>query len=124
MNIKPIRTEVDYQAALSEIERLFDAAPGTPAGDQLEVWAMLVEQYEAQHYPIPFPDPVEAIKYYLESRGLTRRDLEPYIGSRARVAEVINRQRPLTLSMIRRIHIGLGIDADLLIRPYPTTIAA
>jgi HTH-type transcriptional regulator/antitoxin HigA len=124
MDIKPIKSEADYQAALNEIERLFDAIPGTPAGDQLEVWTMLVEQYEAQQYPIPFPDPVEAIKYYLESRGLSRRDLEPYIGSRARVAEVLNRRRPLTLSMIRRLHIGLGIDADVLIKQYPTTIAA
>ena len=82
MDIKPIKTEADYQAALAAIEQLFDAVPETPEGDQLEVWTTLVEQYEAQHDPIPFPDPLEAIKYHIESRGLTRRDLEPYIGSR------------------------------------------
>ena len=124
MDIKPIKTEEDYQAALAAIEQLFDALPETPEGDQLDVWTTLVEQYEAQQDPIPFPDPVEAIKYHLESRGLTRRDLEPYIGSRARVAEVLNRQRPLTLDMIRRLHAGLGIAADVLIQPYPITKAA
>ena len=91
MDIHPIRTEADYEAALAEIERLFKAAPNTPEGDRLEVLATLVEAYEAQHYSIPTPDPIEAIKYYMESRGLCRRDLEPYLGSRARVAEVLNR---------------------------------
>lgn len=124
MDIKPIKTEADYQAALAAIEQLFDAAPETPEGDQLEVWTALVEQYEAQRHPIPFPDPVEAIRYHIESRGLTRRDLEPYIGSRARVAEVLNRQRSLSLRMIRRLHVGLGIAADVLIQPYSTAEAA
>ncbi len=124
MDIKPIKTEADYQAALAAIEQLFDAVPETPEGDQLDVWTALVEQYEAQQEPIPFPDPVEAIKYHMQSRDLTRRDLEPYIGSRARVAEVLNRQRPLTLEMIRRLHTGLGIAAELLIQPYPTSKAA
>lgn len=118
MNVRPIKTEADYQAALAEIERLFDAAPNTPRGDLLEVLATLVEAYERQHYTIPALDPIETIKYYMESRGLSRHDIEPYIGSRARVAEVLNRKRPLSLEMIRRLHKGLDIPADVLIQPY------
>ena len=118
MEIRPIKTEVDYQAALAEVERLFDATPDTPAGDHLDVLATLVEAYEAQHYSIPAPDPIEAITYHMESRGLSRRDLEPYLGSRARVAEVLNRKRSLSLDMIRRLHAGLGIAAEILIQPY------
>lgn len=117
MDIRPIRTEADYRAALAEIERLFDAKPNGPEGDRLDVLTTLVEAYEQQHYALPAPDPIEAIKYYMESRGLTRRDLEPYIGSRARVAEVLNRKRPLSLEMVRRLH-QLGIAADALIQPY------
>jgi len=124
MDLHPIRTEADYEAALAEIERLFDAAPHTSDGDRLEVLATLVEAYEEQHYSIPAPDPIEAIKYYMESRGLCRRDLEPYLGSRARVAEVLNRKRPLSLEMIRRLHAGLGIGADILIQPYPLATPA
>src|ERR1700674_4792898 len=89
MEIKPIKNEVDYQAALKEIELLFDAAPDTPEGDRLEVLTTLVEVYEERHYNNPMPDPIEAILYHMESRGLTRRDLELYIGSRARVSEVL-----------------------------------
>jgi HTH-type transcriptional regulator/antitoxin HigA len=118
VELRPIRIEADYQAALAEIERLFDAAPLTPEGDHLEVLTTLVEAYEAQHYPIQEPDPIEAIKYTMESRGLTRAELEPYIGSRARVAEVLNRKRPLSLNMIRRLYAGLGIPAEVLVRPY------
>ena len=118
MDIQPIRTETGYETALAEIERLFDAAPNTPEGDRLEVLATLVQAYEEQHYSIPAPDPIEAIKYYMESRGLCRRDLEPYLGSRARVAEVLNRKRPLSLEMIRRLCTGLGIAAEILIQPY------
>ena len=118
MDIHPIKTEVDYQVALAEIERLFDALPDTPAGDRLDVLATLVEAYEEQHYSIPAPDPIDAITYHMESRGLSRRDLEPYLGSRARVAEVLNRKRPLSLEMIRRLHTGLGIGAEILIQPY------
>ena len=119
MNIHPIRTEADYEAALAEIERLFDATANTPEGDCLAVLATLVEAYEEQHYSIPAPDPIEAITYHMESRGLCRRDLEPYLGSRARVAEVLNRKRPLSLEMIRRLHIGLGIGAEILLQSYP-----
>jgi HTH-type transcriptional regulator / antitoxin HigA len=118
MDIRPIKTEADYQAALAEIERLFDAVPDTPAGDRLDVLATLVEADETQHYSLPASDPIDAITYHMESRGLSRRDLEPYLGSRARVAEVLNRKRPLSLDMIRRLHAGLGIAAEILIQPY------
>lgn len=117
MDIKPIRTETDYQAALKEVERLFDAAPGTPEGDRLDVLSTLIEVYEEKHFTIPLPGPLEALEYYMESRGLTRRDLEPYLGSRARVSEVLNRRRPLSLGMIRKLNTGLGIPAEVLIRP-------
>lgn len=120
MDIKPIKTETDYQSALKEIEKLFDAAPDTPEGDRLDVLVTLVEAYEEKHYSIPKPDPIEAILYHMESRGLTRRDLQPYIGSRARVSEVLNRKRPLTMEMIRNLHKGLGIPAEVLIQPYHT----
>lgn len=118
MDIRPIKTKADHRAALKEIERLMEATSGTPEGDRLDVLATLVERYEAQHAPIDPPDPIEALQYHMESRGLTRRDLEPFIGSRARVAEVLNRRRSLTIDMIRKLHAGLGISADVLIRPY------
>ena len=120
MEIRPIKTDADYEAALAEIERLFDASPGTPEGDRLELLTTLVEAYEDKHYDIPAPDPVEAILYHMESRGLTRKDLEPHVGSRARVSEILNRKRPLTLNMIRKLYTGLGISADVLIIPYQT----
>src|SRR5450759_3964371 len=107
MEIKPIKNDADYQASLEEIERLFDSTPDTPEGDRLEVLTTLVEAYEERHYSIPLPDPVEAILYHMESRGLSRRDIEPYIGSRARVSEVLNRKRPLTMEMIRNLNKGL-----------------
>ncbi len=124
MEIRPIKTEADYQAALDEIESLFDAEPGTPEGDRLEVLTTLVEAYEDKHYSIPMPDPVAAIEYHMESRGLSRRDLEPYLGSRARVSEILNRRRPLSMEMIRRLHAGLGIPAEVLIQPYEYEKAA
>ena len=104
MNIRPIKTEKDYEDALAEIEKIFDASSGTPDGDRLDILVTLVEVYEDQHYSIPDPDPIEALNYYMESRGLSRKDLEPYIGSRARVSEVLNRKRPLTLKMIRNLN--------------------
>ena len=119
MNIRPIKTEADYHAALAEIERLFDAMPNTPDGDRLDILATLVEAYEAQHYEITSPDPIEAILYHLESRGLSRRDLELYIGGRGRVSEVLNRKRPLSIGMIRALHRGLGIPAEVLLREVP-----
>jgi len=124
VELKPIRTEVDYETALAEIEQLFDAAPGTPEADRLEVLTTLVEAYEDQRYSLPPPDPIEAIFYYMESRGLSRRDLEPYLGSRARVSEVLNRKRLLSLQMIRKLSGGLGIPAEVLIQPYESKQAA
>lgn len=123
MDIKPIKTEADYQSALKEIEKLFGVEPGTSEGDSLDVLMTLVEVYEDKHYSIPLPDPIEAIIYFMESRGLTRADLESYIGSRARVSEILNRKRPLTLSMIQRLYTGLGIPAEVLVKPYKITTA-
>lgn len=124
MQIRPIKTPADHRAALEEIERLIAARPGTLAGDRLDILTTLVELYESRHEPIEPPDPIDALRYHMESRGLTRRDLEPMIGSRARVAEVLNRRRALTIEMIRRLHAELGISADVLIRPYQTRSSA
>jgi HTH-type transcriptional regulator/antitoxin HigA len=124
MDIKPIKTQADYRAALEEVERLFDAVPNTVEGDRLEILTTLIEVYEERHFAIPLPDPIEAILYFLESRGLSRRDLEPYIGARARVSEVLNRKRPLTIGMIRKLHAGLGIPAEVLIQPYSSEESA
>lgn len=118
MEIRPIKTDADYQAALAEIDRLMTAAVETPDGDRLDVLVTLVAAYEAQQQPILPPDPIDSLHYWMESRGLTRRDLEPYVGSRARVAEVLNRKRALSLQMIRRLQPGLGIPAGVLIQPY------
>lgn len=118
MEIKPIHTEADYEATLQEIDRVWGAAYGSPAGDRLDVLVTLVEVYEAKHYPMLPPDPIEAILHTMESQGLTRRDLEPYLGSRARVAEILNRRRALSLNMIRKLQCGLGIAADILVQPY------
>jgi HTH-type transcriptional regulator/antitoxin HigA len=119
MEIKPIRTDEEHRAALAEIESLWDAPDGSPEADRLEVLAMLVEAYEQAHYPIAAPDPVSFLEYVMDSRGLTRRDLEPYIGPRGRVSDVLNRVRPLSLGMIRKLSDGLGLPADVLIQPYP-----
>jgi HTH-type transcriptional regulator/antitoxin HigA len=116
MNIKPIRSEADYQVALNEIEKLMESQPGTPEGDRIDVLVTLVEAYEAKHFPIPEPDdPVEVLQYYIESRGLSRSDLITYLGSKERVSEVLNHKRGLSLEMIRRLHTGLGIPTDLLV---------
>lgn len=116
MDIKPIRNTADYEAALQEVEKLLDAQPGTPEGDRLDVLVTLIEAYEDRNFPIPTPeDPVEVLLYYMESRGLSRLDLVPYLGSKERVSEVLNRKRGLSLEMIRRLHAGLGIPAELLI---------
>ena len=118
MEVKTIKTESEYKSALKEIERLFDATPNTPDGELLDILITLVEVYEDEHCPIPLPDPIEVIFFYMESRELTRTDLEPYIGSRARVSEILNRKRPLTLSMIQRLHSELGIPAEILVQTY------
>jgi HTH-type transcriptional regulator/antitoxin HigA len=116
MKIQPIRTEADYHKALAAIERLWGAKQRTPNGDKLDVLLVLVEDYEAKHHPIDPPDPIEAIKFRMEQQNLSRKDLEPLIGSRGRVTEIINRQRPLTLAMIRRLHQGLHIPLESLIQ--------
>jgi len=125
MNVNPIRTKDDYRAALAVVSKLVDKdpAPGTPDGDRLDVLATLVEAYEAKHYPIPAPDPIEFLQHVMESRGLTRKDLEPCIGSRARVSEILNRARPLTLTMIRRLSDVLNLPADVLVKEYPAKAA-
>ncbi len=114
--IKPIRTEADYKATLAEIDTLMDAEPGTQEGDRLDVLVTLVEAYESQHWRIDPPDPIEAIKLRMQQRGLTRQDLEKVLGSKSRVSEVLNRKRPLTLEMIRRLHKLWGIPAESLIQ--------
>lgn len=116
-DLKPIRTEADYEDALTEVERLWGARAGTPAGDRLDVLATLIDAYEAKHYPMDPPDPVEAIRFRMEQQGLTRKDLEPMIGPRNRVADVLNRKRSLSIEMIRQLHDRLGISAEVLIRP-------
>jgi HTH-type transcriptional regulator / antitoxin HigA len=121
MDVRPIRTEADYQQSLAEIATLMDARMGSPDGDRLDVLATLVEAYEATHIPVEAPDPISAVLFMMEQKALSRRDLEPAIGSRARVAEVLNRRRPLTLPMIRALSRLLDIPADVLIQPYETS---
>lgn len=116
-DLKPIRTEADYEAALVEVESLWGAKGGTPMGDRLDILATLIDAYEAKHYPMDPPDPIEAIRFRMEQQGLTRKDLEPMIGTRNRIAEVFNRKRGLSIEMIRQLHEKLGIPADILIRP-------
>ncbi len=123
MDIKPIKTESDYNAALVEIERLMKADLNTPEGDKLDVVTTLVEAYEEKYYPIGPPDPIEAIIHQMESQCLTRRDLEAYLGSRARVSEILNRKRSMSLQMIRKLQKGLGISAEILIRSYPLDVS-
>lgn len=117
VEVNPIRSEADYDAALAEIQRLWGAKTGTPEGDALDVLATLIDAYEAEHYPMDPPDPVDAIRFRMEQQGLTRRDLEGIIGTRTRIAEVLNRKRGLSIAMIRRLHDRLGISAEVLIRP-------
>jgi HTH-type transcriptional regulator / antitoxin HigA len=121
--IKPIRSEADYEAALAEVERLWGARSGTSAGDRLDILATLIDAYESEHHPIDPPDPIEAIKFRMEQQGLTRKDLEGILGSRTRIAEVLNRRRGLSINMIRRLHDELGISAEVLIRPSRTEAA-
>jgi HTH-type transcriptional regulator/antitoxin HigA len=115
--LKPIRCEADYDQALREVDRLWGAKNGTPNGDRLDILITLIEAYEDVHYPMGLPDPIEAIKLRMEDQGLTRKDLEPLIGSRTRVAEVLNRKRNLSIAMIRRLHAALGIPAEILLQP-------
>src|SRR3954453_2714332 len=122
--LKPIRTKADYTAALAEVERLWGAKSGTARADRLDLLATLIDAYEAKHYPMDPPDPIDAIQFRMEQLGLTRKDLEPLIGTRARVAEVMNRKRGLSIEMIRRLHQELGISAEVLIRSAREDAAA
>lgn len=115
--VKPIRSEADYEAAMAEVAALWGAKSGTPKGDRLDVLATLIDAYENEHYPMDPPDPIEAIKFRMEQQGLTRRDLEQIIGTRTRISEVLARKRGLSIGMIRRLHERLGIPAEVLIRP-------
>lgn len=122
--IRPVHTEGDYQVVMKEIDDLLavDSAPDSPEAERLELLSILIEDFEKKHHPIAPPDdPVEVILYYMDQRGLTRKDLEPYIGDRARVSDILGRRRSLSLSMIRRLHQGLGIPADLLIADPKST---
>lgn len=124
MEIRPIRTKADYRRTLKEIERLMDAAPKSRKGERLDVLVTLVEAYERKHFPLDLPDPVEAIRFRMEQMGLSPKDLEPIIGRRNRVYEVLNRKRPLTMKMAWRLHRELGIPAECLIRPPEDSKAA
>lgn len=115
MDIRPIKSEQDYERALERLAELMDATPNTEAGDELDVLATLVEAYELRHFPIEAADPVDAILFRMEQQGIERKDLEPYLGSRHRVSEVLNRKRGLSLEMIRRLHGGLGIPLEVLV---------
>jgi HTH-type transcriptional regulator/antitoxin HigA len=116
MKAKKLKTEADYEAALAYIETLMDAAPGSPAEEELSLFALLVEQYEREHYPIAPPDPIDAILFRMDQEGLRRADLVPYIGSQSKVSEVLSRKRPLSITMIRNLHAGLGIPAATLLQ--------
>ncbi len=122
-DLKPIRSEADYDEALAEVEILWGAKAGTPEGDRLDILATLIDAYEAKFYPMDPPDPVEAIRFRMEQQGLTRKDLEPMIGPRNRVADVLNRKRSLSIDMIRKLHARLGISAEVLIRPSSGKVA-
>src|SRR5437762_732930 len=115
--VRPMRRKREHEAALKEVERLWGAKIGTSDGDRLDVLATLIDAYEADHYPMDPPDPIKAIQFRMEQQGLTRRDLEEIIGTRTRIAEVMNRKRGLSIAMIRRLHERLGISADVLIQP-------
>jgi HTH-type transcriptional regulator / antitoxin HigA len=116
MKPKILKSETEYQAALARVDALMDTAPGSPEEEELELWSMLIERYEEEKYPIDMPDPVEAIRFRMDQEGLKQKDLEPYFSGKNRISEVLNRKRPLTLAMIRSLHRGLGIPAEVLIR--------
>lgn len=119
MRPKIIKTEEEYRVALARVEALMEAKPGSPKEEELELWALLVERYEQEHFPIDLPDPVEAIKFRMEQEGLQRKDLVKYFPGKNRMSEVLNHKRPLSISMIRALHRGLGIPAEVLLRKVP-----
>ncbi|MBX9783307.1 MAG: helix-turn-helix domain-containing protein [Chitinophagaceae bacterium] len=118
MNIKPIRTKKDYEAALKRLNVLFDAKPNTPEGDELEILSMVIDTYEKEHYPVDYPDPVEAIKFRMEQMGYSQNDLAKVVGLKSRASEILNRKRKLSLDMIRKLHETLSIPTDVLIQEY------
>ncbi|MBF0544981.1 MAG: transcriptional regulator [Candidatus Riflebacteria bacterium] len=124
-SIKPIKSEKDYEMVLEEIDRLIEAEPGSPESDQLEILSILLHDYEERNYPIYTSDisSVEVIKFWMEQNGKTRKDLEAYLGNRAKVSEILNGRRPLSMLMVRRL-VGAGIPAELLISPIPLDKAA
>jgi len=121
---KLIKTKKDYDFALSRIDKLMDAKKGTPEADELELLATLVEMYEDEHYPMDMPDSVEAIRFRMDQLGLKQQDLVPFIGSRSKVSEILSKKRTLTLSMMRSLHKGLGIPADVLLQETDATFPA
>lgn len=121
MKPKILKTETEYEAALDQVNKLMNAKPDSPAEDDLELWSLLIEQYEAQHHPVDPPDPIEAIKFRMEQMGLNQKDLTRYIPNKSKVSEVLNRKRPLSLPMIRALNRNLGIPAEILVRETNTT---
>ena len=118
MVIKPIRTKKDYQAAIDRLDVIFDSKPGTPEGDELEVLGILIDKYEQEHFPIGYPDPIEAIKFRMEQLGYSQSDLARVVGLKSRASEILRKKRKLTLEMIRQLHQALGIPTDVLIHNY------
>jgi HTH-type transcriptional regulator/antitoxin HigA len=118
MEIKPIKTEQDYNSAIERLEVIFDAKPGTPEGDELEVLGILIEKYEQEHFPIDMPDPVEAIKFRMEQMGYSQNDLADIIGLKSRASEILSKKRKLSLAMIRSIHDKLNIPTEVLVQAY------
>ena len=118
MEIKPIKTDKDYQKALKRLEKIFHARPGTKEGDELDILALLIERYEEEHYPIEAPDPIEAIKFRMEQMGYKQKDLEDIIGYKGRVSEILNRKRKLSLEMIRSLHEKMNIPLESLVKAY------
>jgi len=118
MEIKPIKTEQDYQAAMARLETIFDAKLGTPEGDELEVLGVLIDNYERTHFPIDLPDPIEAIKFRMEQMDYSNKDLAEVIGFKGRVSEILNRKRKLSINMIRKLHASMQIPTDVLVQEY------
>jgi HTH-type transcriptional regulator / antitoxin HigA len=118
MKIKPIKTKKDYALAMQRLEKIFDAKPGTPEGDELEVLGILIEKYEDDHYPIEYPDPIEAIKFRMAQLGYSQNDLAEVVGLKSRASEILNKKRKLTLEMIRQLHNQLNIPTQVLIQAY------
>jgi len=118
MKIKPLKTKKDYQQAMARLDKIFDAKPGTPEGDELDILAILVEKYESNHFPVDFPDPIEAIKFRMEQMGYSQTDLVNVIGFKSRVSEIMTKKRKLSLDMIRKLNRTLSIPTEVLIREY------